>query len=412
MMRAFFQKIQNQLICLLICSILMPTLVLAGYSISAYSSALTDLYLSQIDQQGLATTEKIVNFLDDFDHDILFLSEVPPIQGIIRARSGGGMDKQDNSSYDVWVNRLTKIFQAMMKSNPSYMQLRYLNEQGKEMVRVDSDGTNISIISPEKLQNKFDRPYFKETMQLSSGEIYVSPLELNRERGEIEIPYKPVIRYATPIFDIAGERKGIIIGNIMANQVINQIKDIAIAQNQEVFVVNQDGYYVYNQDPEKCWGFETGSNYTIFSDYDRDLSLELMSNEKTMISLENQNFLFNDYPIVLNKNLKYYLKLIYQTDKKQVFQQVNNFKRVNLYTLCVILAIVLPLALFKIRQLINRFQKLVKNISQFSGEIVTSESHQCRPGDACRRRIHERTFPWEDRATLLQGHRKVCRHRK
>ncbi len=378
MMRSFFKKIQNQLICLLICSILMPTLVLAGYSISAYSSALTDLYLSQIDKQGLATTEKIVNFLDDFEHDILFLSEVPPIQGIIRAISGGGMDKQDNSSYDVWVNRLAKIFQAMMKSNPSYMQLRYLNEQGKEMVRVDSDGTNISVIPPEQLQNKFDRPYFQETIQLSSGQVYVSPLELNRERGVIEIPYKPVIRYATPIFDLAGERKGIIISNIRGNQVINPMKYLAQYKNQEIFVVNQDGYYVYHKNPEKSWGFETGSNSTIFSDYDQELSLELMSNEKNIILLKNQDYFFYDYQIILNKNLNFYLKVIYKTDKKQVYQPIDKFKRVNVLTLCVILAIILPLALFQVRKLINRFEKLVKNISKFSLEIVTTLNEQER----------------------------------
>lgn len=104
------------------------------------------------------------------------------------------------------------------------MQLRYLDENGNEMLRVDSDGLTIKTIPKEQLQNKAQREYFTETMKLNLGEIYISPINLNREQGKIETPYQPTIRYATPIFSADGKRQGIIIGNLRVERIFEQLK--------------------------------------------------------------------------------------------------------------------------------------------------------------------------------------------
>ena len=54
-------------------------------------------------------------------------------------------------------------------------------------------------------------------MSARLGRVFVSPLDLNIERGEIEVPYKPVIRYATPVFDKENKAKGIVITNVFVN---------------------------------------------------------------------------------------------------------------------------------------------------------------------------------------------------
>ncbi|GJQ57546.1 MAG: hypothetical protein D8M57_19500 [Candidatus Scalindua sp. AMX11] len=41
-----------------------------------------------------------------------------------------------------------------------------------------------------------DRDCFTKAVDLQQGEIYDSPLDLNREYGKIDIPHKPVIRFA------------------------------------------------------------------------------------------------------------------------------------------------------------------------------------------------------------------------
>lgn len=375
-MNAFFKKIQNQLVSLLICSILFPVFVLGGYSISVYSNALTDLYLQQTNNQGVQNTEKIVNFIQIFQKDLLFLSEVPPVQGIIRAREAGGIDRQQNSSYEIWVKRLNGIFEATMKNNSAYMELRYLNEKGDEMVRVDSDGTKITATPPNQLENKSDGVFFQETSKLNSREIYTSSLQLNKERGAIATPYQPVIYYGMPIFDVMGQRKGMLMSKVSAEPVFDMIKNFHLNQTSEVILVNQDGYYLYHKYPEKQWGFDLNHNETIFKDYQSDLASKLISINQDVGGLTLNNTFFNSYGIPLNKNENSYLKLIFKTDRKQITKPVDDLKKFNVSIVLITLAIVLPFSVIQIRKLINRLKILINNISNFSLEVLTTLNQQ------------------------------------
>lgn len=377
-MNYFFKKIQNQLVFLLICSTLIPVLVLGGYSISVYSNALTELYLNQLNNQGWQNTEKISNFLEIFQKDLLLLSELPPIQGIIRAREGGGIDREQNSSYEIWVQRLNAVFSATMKNNSAYMELRYLNEKGDEMVRVDADGTNLIINPPEKLGNKSERPFFQETSKLEPGEIYISSLELNKKFGKIVTPYKPIIYYGIPIFDSIGQRKGMLLSKVSAEPVFALIKSFYLNQTTEVMLVNQDGYYLYHKNPEKRWGFELNHQENLLKDYPHNLTKELISLNPSTHNLVFEDNLFSSYLISLSKKNNKYLKLIFQTSRRAIDRPVEKLKIINVLIVLVTLVAVLPFAVVQIRKLVNRLKTLINNISTFSWEILTTLNEQER----------------------------------
>ena len=65
-----------------------------------------------------------------------------------------------------------------------------------------------------ELQQQCDRPYFKETIGLPVGEIYVSALDLNQEHGAVERPYLPTLRIATPLRRPDGKPFGIVVVNV------------------------------------------------------------------------------------------------------------------------------------------------------------------------------------------------------
>jgi methyl-accepting chemotaxis protein len=377
-MNALFKKVQNQLVSLLICSILIPVLFLGFYSISVYSTALTDLYLQQMNNQGIQNNEKIVNYIQNFQKDLIFLSDVPPVQGIIRAREGGGLDREQNSSYEIWVQRLNGIFKATMKNNSAYMQLLYLNEKGEEMVRVDSDGRNITVIPPNNLENKLEQAFFQETSKLTDREVYTSSLQLNKERGAIATPYQPVLEYGMPIFDAMGQRKGMLMSKVSAQTVLDMIKNFQLNQTTEVMLVDQDGYYLSHKNPEKQWGFDLNHNETIFNDYQNNLANQLIAANQNVEGLEFDNKFFNAYSIALNKEMTSYLRLILKTDRYQITKPVEQLKKINVSIVLISLAIVLPLAVVQIRKLISRLKSLINNISNFSMEILTTLNEQER----------------------------------
>ncbi|MBI3813509.1 MAG: cache domain-containing protein, partial [Nitrospinae bacterium] len=93
---------------------------------------------------------------------------------------------------------LKKLFLDYHRVNKIYDQVRFIDSSGQEVVRIDM--RNEQIVINETLQNKSDMSYFTETMKLKSGEVYISPITLNREFGKIEVPYREMLRIAAPIY--------------------------------------------------------------------------------------------------------------------------------------------------------------------------------------------------------------------
>ncbi len=92
----------------------------------------------------------------------------------------------------------------IIKEITDYDQFRYLDLEGKEIFRAERRGINSIEIGA--LQDKHSRNYYKQSIDLNNGQLYVSRINLNRENGKIEEPYKPVIRVAAPIYDIDSKK--------------------------------------------------------------------------------------------------------------------------------------------------------------------------------------------------------------
>ncbi|MCA9399556.1 MAG: hypothetical protein KC618_07395, partial [Candidatus Omnitrophica bacterium] len=102
-------------------------------------------------------------FLNDFKSQVLIFANTPPIQGIIRSRESG-VDYMDNSSLEQWKNRWRNIALITLQEKPYIAQIRLINGEGQEVIRVERDKKdNIINIPEEELQEKSGRYYFTET---------------------------------------------------------------------------------------------------------------------------------------------------------------------------------------------------------------------------------------------------------
>ncbi len=135
-----------------------------------------------------------------------------------------------------------------------YDQIRFIDETGMEIIRINYNYGNPTIVPREQLQFKGDRYYFEDTFVLAQGEIFVSPMDLNIERGEIEQPLKPMIRFATPVFSLDGYKRGIIILNYLAENITHHF-EITPNGRDQIMLVNADGFWLQSPKPEDEWGF-------------------------------------------------------------------------------------------------------------------------------------------------------------
>jgi methyl-accepting chemotaxis protein len=217
-----------------------------------------------IEERMFSVLTEINIFPRSAGNDILFLSKLFSLKNIIN-----GEENHVDELADLRSNFLT-----FLEQNIAYYHLRYINEFGNEIVRVDFDGENQYIVLENELQNKKHREYFQETAKLNSGEVYISKLDLNVENDELENRgteenpiYVPVIRYATPLFNNNGERKGLIISNIYADYFLDDIKR-SQREGEIIFLIDNQGDYLAHPDKEKEFAFmfdEKEDNF--YSDY-------------------------------------------------------------------------------------------------------------------------------------------------
>ena len=136
--------------------------------------------------------------------------------------------------------------------NPDYVKIRYLNEQGEEVIRINENG---AIVPHDELQEKADRPFFQKAWELAPGEIYISAFDLNVEHGAIEQPIKPMLRFSMPVFDANGKRRGVYVINDSGTNLIDWLRLFSPLYQQRFRFLNAQGYWLKAANPEEEWGF-------------------------------------------------------------------------------------------------------------------------------------------------------------
>jgi len=135
-----------------------------------------------------------------------------------------------------------------------YDQIRYIDKTGQEIIRVDYEDEGPIIVSDENLQDKSGRYYFDESIGLAKNEVYVSPIDLNVERGEIELPFKSMMRVATSIHK-GDQTEGVLLLNYKAQNFIDSLGALVQGDESILYVANEDGYWIMGPSADVEYGF-------------------------------------------------------------------------------------------------------------------------------------------------------------
>jgi methyl-accepting chemotaxis protein len=326
-------------------------------------------------------SKKSINqLMDIMNADVVYLSQTPPIQGIVRSLENNGIDPQDGSSYAEWVKRLNIIFTSFVEARPYYSQLRYLDQNGKELVRVNSKSGTIEIVQNSKLQNKFNTEYFKETINMRQGEIYISPINLNRENEKIETPHIPVIRFATPIYNAKGQKRGILIANVLVNKLFQIGENDYLKTNfqQRFFIVNQKGYYLYHPDENKTWGFEFNKDTNLKRDYKDEVASNILSGQSGLVDTGVDSLINYQTINPEANNSDNSFVLVYETPKKAVYSSIDSFKFFAFVITILSLLIGLFIGFLILRNLVKSIQNMIGTVSSFSSQLSSTFVQQER----------------------------------
>ncbi|MGO4998378.1 sensor domain-containing diguanylate cyclase [Oceanisphaera sp. W20_SRM_FM3] len=155
--------------------------------------------------------------------------------------------------------QLALYFQQVSSAFHRFDQIRLLDNDGQELVRVELKNGHGEIVSQSQLQNKSDRYYFTEAKDLAPDEVFVSRLDLNMERGEIELPHKPMLRFSVPVFDNNEERAGVLVLNYLAKNMLGNFRSQMLRRaNQQGMLLDDQGYWLSNHERSNEWGADLG----------------------------------------------------------------------------------------------------------------------------------------------------------
>ena len=266
----------------------------------------------------------IESFLTTVADDLLFLAQSPPLQAYLALRNQEVSSTTSSESVVLTIPHLEKTkqlrrvlaeeFLLFSRHRTIYDQVRYLDETGQEMVRINVNKAVSKIVADEDLQNKSDRYYFKETMPLSSEEIFVSPLDLNSEKGTLERPLKPIIRYATPVYYNKGRKAGIVVLNVNADQFLHPLGRVRL--------IDSAGYFLNHPNSNNCWGGPNDLNtgYKFSQEYPQ--LANQISAQAGVYETDNQIVLLQPINV---PQASYHWTLILPQDKNIIPQLITRF---------------------------------------------------------------------------------------
>ena len=189
-----------------------------------------------------------------------------------------------------------QLFINTINNNYNFFQLRFIDENGLEKLRVDRqrDSNDIFIVKDDKLQDKSKRYYFKESIKNNGGDFWYSFLDLNIENGVLEKPIRPTLRVASKVYH-KGKFYGILVVNVEMHKLLSYIRE----NNQfNVYMIDGDGNSIVDPNIEKEWkkqNFDLSGYIFSMEEYfknSQDIKLVLKVKEAYLRSIKSDNIDF------------------------------------------------------------------------------------------------------------------------
>ncbi|WP_413282865.1 sensor histidine kinase [Vibrio sp. MA40-2] len=190
--------------------------------------------------------------LGDMNNSINWLYKTPSVAKTL----------QQGVAFDA--ENLGKVFSLYGKSVGSLLQVRWLDSEGQEQVRVDVKNGQSTIVSKPLLQNKLARYYFAETMSTPYPMVYFSPIDLNIENEVIQMPYQPTIRVGLQTGKDDSMRKGALILNYDLMHLFNTFRTINRGHTR-LEIIDQSGFWLLHTDESKEWGADKDQHQNNFA---------------------------------------------------------------------------------------------------------------------------------------------------
>ena len=367
-------SVKSKIFSIFIIVIVISVSVVGWFGFTSAKTSYIESAINTNKGETKALSNEIKGVLGTIPEDVLYNANFYALEKLLVWE-----DLQEHKKIERWKNVYVSALKDYLYNKKLYYQVRILDTDGNEKILLKYDENTNKIIQTkeEDLQNKAHRAYFKEAINLKKGEFYISKMNLNVEHGKIEKPYVPVVRYSTPLIDVNGETKGVIVLNFSASNILNEIaktKSIDITKDvQKYYLLNEDGYYLFIGDKTKRWGFQLGNEHNFKNDYEGVIEKFKAHDEITFMQDSKIFSMHKIYPNKVDNGYRFWY-LVTEINQSEALSSLDEFINIFFLILIVILVSGLYIINWYISRLVNPLSRVTQQLNALSrGEIQKEE---------------------------------------
>src|SRR5258708_9429629 len=376
MFKFIANRLQNKLILAFVLVLLIPTTIIAVYTIVTETNTLLAPY--RTDEVGLVQSQAaaIGVTIDRAKNALLYLAQSPVTTHYVDSLATGQGDAAYKADFTI------PAFKSFLQNSDKslYKDVRILDKTGQEIIRVDNSGGVPVLIPDSELENKLTRPFFIEAANLPLGNVYGSGLDLNTTKGKIDVPYLPVIRYSTPLFAKDGTFVGVMVIKMFADAVLAPIH--ADDPGEHVVLVDSKGAYWLNPDSRRLYGQLVQNDATLQRDQPSDAQTILSTADDAILASKDRPDLAQVYVhVTLPGDTTPSWTIIHQQPIGNVFNEVNQVRNVVFGITALSLFIAILAVLFITRRVVQPIIELSVAAEEISLGTLNPPMPPVRNGD-------------------------------
>jgi signal transduction histidine kinase/HPt (histidine-containing phosphotransfer) domain-containing protein len=190
------------------------------------------------------------DILEHLRHDAATLAAFPSLLALAEGVNGATAHERAKSD-----------LASFLRSNPHYADAFLVSfmQPDRRLVHSMQD-QHRPAAEPGPAAGFADTSLYRIGRGLSSGQTYLSEVELKRKDGRILEPFQPVIHAVAPLHDAKGVSLGILVLQLDLAKALGSLRT-SLREGQSLYLFNAEGYCLAAPPPVACsYGFEFPGN--------------------------------------------------------------------------------------------------------------------------------------------------------
>ncbi len=193
-----------------------------------------------------AVSKSFSDYIRDESRKALFMANMQPVQAFLVARDGNPGPPADHPPT---ASQLENLFISMAETHPECVEIVLTDRSGRERMRILVQDGVARLVTRDQLRQR-STDHFRQTISLSKGTVYVSPLLSSETEGSI-----PTFWVGAPVVGPGGPTVGTITVRVDPGRLLSGLNN-PVDQGR-AFIVDQRGRMLYRTPESDGLGLKT-----------------------------------------------------------------------------------------------------------------------------------------------------------